>query len=61
MDLITKPTFGHALFFEHDVVHDVPQGTMITWDHSARHSACNAGLEDTYIMTNTAVGKKANV
>ena len=49
------PKFGHALFFEHDVVHDVPRGTMITWDHSARHSACNAGLEDRYIMTITGV------
>ena len=58
---LQKPTFGHALFFEQDVVHDVPQGTMITWDHGARHSACNAGLEDRYIMTLTAVGKKANV
>ena len=49
--------FGHALFFENDVVHDVPRGTMITWDHSARHSACNSGLEDRYIMTITGVGK----
>lgn len=50
-----NPKFGHALFFENDVVHNVPRGTMITWDHSARHSACNAGLEDRYIMTITGV------
>lgn len=54
---LQAPTFGHALFFEDDVVHDVPRGTMITWDHSARHSACNAGIEDRYIMTITSVVK----
>ena len=59
---LQKPTFGHALFFENDVVHDVPQGTMITWDHEARHSACNAGVDDRYIMTITAlVDKKVKV
>jgi hypothetical protein len=35
---------------------------MITWDHEARHSACNAGVDDRYIMTITAlVDKKVKV
>ena len=58
---LQKPTFGHALFFEDDVIHNVPQGTMITWDHTARHSACNAGIEDRYIMTITALVNESNL
>lgn len=52
---LQDPKFGHALFFENSFIQDVPRGTMITWKHSARHSACNSGIEDRYIMTITGV------
>ena len=40
---VTKPTLGHALFFDEEVCYNLPQGTIVEIPQGAEHSACNAG------------------
>jgi len=53
---LQEPMFGHGLFFEDgQAMTGMPKGTVLTWTYGARHSACNAGLDERYIMTVTCV------
>jgi len=52
---LTKPSIGHALFFEDEVVYNVKEGTILEFPKDALHSACNAGHESRIIMAITGV------
>jgi hypothetical protein len=52
---LTRPSIGHALFFEDEVVYNIPEGTILELPKDALHSACNAGTESRIIMTITGV------
>tara|TARA_R110000851_G_C13030532_1_gene561058 strand:- start:673 stop:1224 length:552 start_codon:yes stop_codon:yes gene_type:complete len=48
---LTKPSLGHALFFDDAVLYNLQEGTIIEICQGQRHSACNAGDTSRFFMS----------